>query len=166
MWLARRLPTHPAVAAVLATGEINVEHAQVIIGCLVKLDPQWREAAQAELVEFARDHDPATLAALCRELRVRSGADDDAEAAAQRRYDSRWATVSKTFEGMIRFEGMLDPESGGILQAALTPLMVRAGQIDERPPEQRRADALTELARFSLHHASSPTTVASAHRSS
>ena len=33
---------------------MTYDHAQVIIGCLVKLDPQWREAAQAELVDNLR----------------------------------------------------------------------------------------------------------------
>jgi hypothetical protein len=101
IWVARRLPGYPQVADALNTGEITHEHARVMIGCLLKLDPSWREAAEAELLTFARDHDPAMLGALCRELRVRTGADEDAEAAAQRRYDSRWATSSKTFDGML-----------------------------------------------------------------
>jgi hypothetical protein len=98
--VARLSRSSPGSAALLA-GEITHEHARVMIGCLLKLDPSWREAAEAELLTFARDHDPAMLGALCRELRVRTGADEDAEAAAQRRYDSRWATSSKTFDGML-----------------------------------------------------------------
>jgi Domain of unknown function (DUF222) len=88
---------------------------------------------------------------LCRELRLRSGADEDAEAAAQRRYRDRWATVSSTFDGMMHLEAMLDPESAATLTAALTPLLVPA-EDDERTAAQRRADALVTVARYSLDH--------------
>jgi hypothetical protein len=74
MWVARRLPFHPEIADALNVGEINQDHAHVIIGCLLKLPADWRAAAEVELLAFAREHDPAMLAALCRELRVRTGA--------------------------------------------------------------------------------------------
>jgi hypothetical protein len=92
MWLARRLPAHPGVADALSAGEINHDHAHVILGCVMKLPDDWCDAAEAELLAFAREHDPAALAALCRELRIRLVADEDAEAAAQRKYDNRWVT--------------------------------------------------------------------------
>jgi hypothetical protein len=122
LWVARRLPAHPDVAAALTGGEINAEHVQLIIGCVTKLPADWRNAAEAELLSFAREHDPGMLAALCRELRIRTGADEDAEAAAQRRYDNRFLTVATTFEGTVRVDGMLDPAAGATLQAALAPL--------------------------------------------
>jgi hypothetical protein len=150
MWVARRLPTHPAIADALGAAEINHEHARVIIGCLMKLSADWREAAEAELIAFARDHDPAMLSALCREIRVRSGADEDAEAAAQRKYDSRYLTMNSTMDGMVHVDGLLDPESAATINAALTPLMGKATVLDVRTTAQHRADALVELARLAL----------------
>jgi hypothetical protein len=157
MWVARRLPAHPQLADLLLAGRISHDHAQLIINCVTKLPVDWREPAENELCEFATANDPATLARLCAALRVRSGADEDAEAAEARRHAARQLTVSSTFDGMIHLDGMLDPESGAILQAALTPLVATpTGPEDTRTTSQRRADALTDLARFSLTHADLP----------
>jgi hypothetical protein len=155
MWVARRLPGYPQIADALTAGAITHEHARMIISCLLKLDPAWRDDAETEMLAFARDYDPATLAALCRELRVRTGADESAEAAAQRKYDNRWVTLSRTFDGMTGITGMLDPESAATLLAALNPLTVPAAD-DERSSGQRRADGLIDLARFSLSHGDLP----------
>jgi hypothetical protein len=153
--LARSYPYRPAIVEHLAAGELSHEHARVILGCLPKLLPDWRDAAEAELIGFAAEHDPDTLAALCRELRIRTGADDDAEAAEQRRYESRWLTTSRTFEGMLSIAGMLDPESGAVLTTALDALMAPVPE-DERTTVQARADALVELAHHTLRSADLP----------
>ena len=71
-----------------------------------------------------------TLAEVCRAVRVRTGADEDAEAQAQRMYDSRWATLSKSYEGMWHLTAMLDPEAGEALTTALAPLLVKQGVED------------------------------------
>lgn len=159
MWVARRLPAHPALAVALLAGEISHDHAQVILGCLDKLPLDWREAAQSELIEFARWHDPGLCGRLCRELRVRSGADEDAEAAAQRRYDNRFVSMNSTLDGMVHLDGMLDPASAATLSAAMTPLMTSstgADLADQRSTAQRRADALVELAALALGYANLP----------
>jgi hypothetical protein len=36
MWVARRLPAHPVLAAALLAGEISHDHAQVILGATAK----------------------------------------------------------------------------------------------------------------------------------
>jgi hypothetical protein len=156
MWIARRLPAYPAVADAFGTGQINAEHVRVILGCLLRLPTDWREAAEAELLAFAIEHDPGMLAMLCRELRVRSGADEDAEAAAERRYAARYLSVNPTWDGMVHLDGMLDPESAATMAAAITPLIGAGGSEDERSAGQCRADALVELARFSLDHGDLP----------
>jgi hypothetical protein len=154
--VARALPFHPILAAAFAAGQLSHDHVRVILGCLRKLPIELRQIAESELTEAAQAVDPTSLGRACRELRVRVGADEDAEAAAQRQYESRWATVNRTFEGMIHLEAMLDPEAGATLQAALEPLLHPAGEIDLRTAGQRRADALTELARLALDAAQLP----------
>jgi Domain of unknown function (DUF222) len=149
------LPSYPAIGAAMLAGDINHDHARVIIGCLLKLPSEWKDAAEAELLEFARANDPGMLGALCRELRVRSGADEDADAAAQRRYDDRWVTLSSTIDGMTSIQGMLDPESAATINAAIAPLLVPTVE-DDRTAAQRRADALTELARLAMRHGGLP----------
>lgn len=156
MWASRALVGHPLIADALAAGDITYRHATDILGCLGKLTPQWREAAEQELVAFARDNDPTTLGQLFRALLVRTGADEDVEQAAQRMYESRWATLSKTFEGMWHLDAMLHPEAGAAMAAALASLMSRGGEEDTRNASQRRADALEELAHFALEHGQLP----------
>lgn len=155
MKVARMLPYYPVLAAAMAAGEVTHEHVRVILRCLRGLPLSLHEAAEAELTEAAKYADPGSLGRLCREIRTRMGV-EDAEAAAERRYASRWLTASHTLDGMVHLEGMLDPESGATLTAALTPLMQRLGSEDDRTTGQRRADALADLARFSLRGARLP----------
>jgi hypothetical protein len=51
---------------------------------------------------------------------------------------------------MVAVNGLLDPEAGQVLVAALEPLARPASADDPRSGGQRRADALVELARRSL----------------
>jgi hypothetical protein len=71
-------------------------------------------------------------------------------AAAQRRYDSRWVTVSPTFRGMHAVSGMLDPASAATVKAVLAPLLERAGPDDQRTAGQRCADALVTIAEHAM----------------
>jgi Domain of unknown function (DUF222) len=55
-----------------------------------------------------------------------------------------------TWEGMVAVNGLLEPEAGQTLAAALEPLARPATADDSRSGGQRRADALAELARRQL----------------
>jgi Domain of unknown function (DUF222) len=157
MWVARRLPAHPQITDLLLAGVITHEHAQVILGCLGKLPADWAAAAETELCAFAAGNDPGLLGRLCAELRVRAGADEDTEAASVRRHAERSLTLNPTIDGMIHLTGMLDPESGAIVAAAIAPLVAaHTGPEDTRSTAQRRADALTDLARAALSHGDLP----------
>jgi hypothetical protein len=156
MWVARRLPAEPDVAAAFTAGDINHDHVRLIIGCLARLDPEWRDAARAELLEFAGEHDPGMLAQLCAQLRVRTGADEDADAAAQRKYADRWVRLAGTFDGMTSLSGMLDPAAAATVTAAINALQTPTGPEDERTCGQRTADALTEMASLTLGYADLP----------
>jgi hypothetical protein len=153
MFVARLLPLHPEVAAAFDAGDISAEHARVIISCLRELPDEQRGWATEVLLEAARAIDPTTLGQVVREIRLRTGADEDREAAAERRYADRWARTTATVFGMIRLEAMLDPEAGRIVCAALDALTQspdRDAEADTRTVPQRRADALVDLAHFSL----------------
>jgi hypothetical protein len=81
-----------------------------------------------------------------------------AEAAAAAAHDRRRLTVAGTFAGAVVLDGVLDPEGGATVLAALMPLAAPGGADDGRTPAQRRADALVELARRALDSAELPTT--------
>ena len=83
---------------------------------------------------------------------------DSADDQAERRHQRRGVWLSSTWEGMVALNGLLDPEAGQTLLAALEPLARPAGATDERSGSQRRADALVELARRSLESGRLPQT--------
>jgi Domain of unknown function (DUF222) len=82
MTVAKALPFHPDLAAALIAGDISQDHTRIILGCLRHLAPDWRDVAETGLIDAARSVDPTALSQLCRELRIRSGADEDAGAGA------------------------------------------------------------------------------------
>jgi Domain of unknown function (DUF222)/HNH endonuclease len=59
---------------------------------------------------------------------------------------------------MVAIDGLLDPEAGETLLTALEPLARPASAEDDRSGAQRRADALTELARRNLEGGRLPQT--------
>ena len=116
-------------------------------------------AADAEpvLLEAARRLDPPRLRRVIAHLRLVAdpdGADDQAE----RRHRQRGLWLSSTWEGMVAVNGLLEPEAGQTLLAALEPLARPTNAHDDRSGGQRRADALAELARRSLEGGRLPQT--------
>jgi len=67
--------------------------------------------------------------------------------------------ISTTWEGMVRLDGDLDPESGQVVLTAIASLAEPATREpgDTRSPAQRRADALVEISRRHLDSADRPT---------
>jgi hypothetical protein len=90
----------------------------------------------------------------------RQAADAEAAVAAQEQLHARRRlSISETFEGMVRIDGNLDPESGKIVLKAIGSL-VEPGYLDpddQRTPHQRRADALVDLCADHLAHGDTPT---------
>jgi hypothetical protein len=148
--VARALPSHPMIGTALASGAIGLEHARVIATTLRKVDPGIRDVVEKELITAAETTPPSELARFARDLRSRLDADETAEAAAQRRYDSRWVRLTPTFDGMHAIDGMLDPASAATLLTALTPLLQPAGEHDQRSHAQLIADGLVTLAEQAL----------------
>jgi hypothetical protein len=147
--VAERIIDHPDSAAAHAAGKVSLAHLRVITRTLKNLPDTDRDTAEAILLRAAEHVDPKTLARLARELEATINPDGEDEAAL-RRYNSRYLTVVTTFAGMVHIEGLLDPETGNALLAALTPLCKPVGDDDQRSAGQRRADALATIARDAL----------------
>jgi hypothetical protein len=116
-------------------------------------------AADAEpvLVEAARRLDPPRLRRAMAHLRLVADP-DTADHDTERRHQQRGLWLAATWEGMVAVDGLLDPEAGQTLLAALEPLARPTNASDPRSGGQRRADALTELARRSLEAGRLPQT--------
>jgi hypothetical protein len=102
----------------------------VLLTAAARLDPPRLRQAVGYLVEVA---DPK-----------------GAEVARQRRHDRRGLWLAPTLDEMVAVKGLLEPEAGQLVRAALEPLARPADADDARSGDQRTADALAELCRRSL----------------
>ena len=73
------------------------------------------------------------------------------------KFTQRFVDLHRTFDGNANLDGFLDPESAAILEAALAkiagPPDPRDAKVSPRTARQRRADALVDMARAALAHA-------------
>jgi hypothetical protein len=146
-----------ATGAALTDGTISPAHARVLADGTHDLPTHITAKAEPVLLETARTLDPGRLRQAVAHLRVVANPDTEADRA-ERRYERRGLWLAPTWEGMVAVDGLLDPEAGQTLMAALDPLARPTTGEDERSASQRRADALTELARRSLEAGRLPQT--------
>jgi len=136
-------------AKALTAGELSVAHAAVLAAGTADLPAGTAAEAEPVLLAAAGRVDPPRLRRLVTHLR--DVADPDAaDECAQRQHDRRGLWLSPTLAGMVAVDGLLEPEAGETLLAALEPLARPATAEDDRSGAQRRADALAELARRAL----------------
>jgi hypothetical protein len=126
----------PAHARVLANGTrqlpdpVAADAEPVLLAAAARLDPPRLRQAVGYLVEVA---DPG-----------------GAEVARQHRHERRGLWLAPTLDEMVAVKGLLEPEAGQLVLAALEPLARPADADDARSGDQRTADALAELCRRSL----------------
>ena len=118
-------------AQALADGESSAAHAQVLAAGTHDLADHLTAAAEPVLVEAARRLDPPRLRR-CSAICARSADPDGADRPAERRHGRRGLWLAPTFEGMVAVHGLLEPEAGQTLLAALEPL-ARPADADRRP---------------------------------
>jgi len=133
----------------LVEGELSLAHAQVLAHHTHDLPDHVAAEAEPVLLAAARRLDPPRLRQAIAHLRLVADP-EGADAQAERRHQQRGVWLSATWEGMVALQGLLEPEAGQTLAAALEPLARPATAHDTRSGGQRRADALAELARRSL----------------
>jgi hypothetical protein len=139
----------------LAEGAISVAHAQVLAAGTHDLPDHTTAEAEPVLLDAARRLDPPRLRRAITHLRLVADP-EGAEGLAEHQHQQRGLWVSPTWEGMVAVNGLLDPEAGQTLLAALDPLARPSGADDDRSGGQRRADALVELARRTLESGQLP----------
>jgi Domain of unknown function (DUF222) len=126
----------------LADGELSAAHATVLAAGTHDLPAE----AEPVLVEAARRLDPPRLRRVLGHLRLVADP-DTADRQAEQRHQQRGLWLSPTLDGMVAVDGLLEPEAGQMLPAALEPLTRPTSATDPRSGSRRRADALAELAR-------------------
>ena len=147
----------PQTAAALMAGAISPAHARVVADGTHQLPTTVTVAADPVLVEAAGRLDPPQLRQAVGWL-VQVADPDAADRQAEHRHARRGLWLSPTWEGLVAVDGLLEPEAGTTLLAALEPLARPADAEDGRSGGQRTADALTELARRALEGGQLPQT--------
>jgi Domain of unknown function (DUF222) len=150
-----------ATAQALTNGDISVAHASVVAAGTQELANHVVTEAEPVLVDAARRLDPPRLRRVLAHLRLVADP-DGADQARERRHAGRWLRLIPSFEGMVAIDGLLEPEAGQTVLAALEPLVRPTGADDPRSSGQRTADGLCELARRHLEGVGCPRPVGSA----
>ncbi|WP_239066506.1 HNH endonuclease [Demequina activiva] len=156
----------PVVAAAVNAGRLSAEAASMILRMLRRIsdrvEPEALSRAERELVEAARFMRIERLAGLITRTEERLDAAHREELARSRR-ERRFLRIGETPDGMVFVRGQLDPENGAPLIAVMQAMVTqsfrtrtqmqdarKAGHavvVDERTPEQVRADAMGDFAR-------------------
>jgi hypothetical protein len=143
--VAESLQEMPETKAAFAAGEVSESRVNLLAQAQA-LAPEQFAQDEARLVAEAATASskqlPQVLAAW-----KRSTDPEAAEVEAERLHGQRALHVSPYWSGMVRLSGLLDPESGGVVLAAIRGLAEPAAldSEDTRTPTQRQADALTEI---------------------
>jgi len=142
-------------AEALLGGELSVAHARVLAHGTQGLPDQVTVEAEPVLVEAACRLDPPRLRRVLGHLQLVADP-DGADRELERRHARRGLWLAPTLDGMVAVDGLLEPEAGQSLLAALEPLARSADANDTRSGSQRNADALAELARRALEEGRLP----------
>jgi hypothetical protein len=144
-------------ARALCAGELSAPHATVLASGTHDLPDHLTVEAEPVLLAAARRLDPPRLRRVLGHLQLVADP-EGAEGRAERRHQRRGVWLAPTWDGMVAVEGVLEPEAGQTLLAALEPLAGPHSAADRRSGDQRRADALAELARRALEGGRLPQT--------
>ena len=152
---ARTADRLPQLGQLLTRGQIGVEHIAAVGYATRRLPQEIVTAEDATFAELAASARPSQLRVAG--LHLQSLYDSDAVTKnAQHLRDSRYLSLSQTFQDAWHLDGMLTPEDGAALSVALESLMTKGGVEDTRTVTQRRADALVELVELGLRSGELP----------
>lgn len=146
--LSHRLADLPFVSKALETDDLSFDQAQIFTQVPDHLSDELA-AAEVMLVNAAS---PLSVADTRRLVEYWKAAVDGpgCEATAAELEERRYLHASRTFEGMVKVDGLFDPVTGDLILTALDAAMPPPGGDDRRSIRQRRADAWADLARSFL----------------
>jgi hypothetical protein len=145
---ARALERMPLASEALARGELSAFALRALVAARETSPHAFRRSEEA-LVSAARSLPAKAMSNRLAAWHQRVDA-DRAEREATRRFERRRLHISRTFHGMVRLDGELDPDTGQTVITALRAICPAPAARDERTPPQRRADGLGEICRHFL----------------
>lgn len=150
--VGRRLEEMPKIAAAFAAGEIGYEHVSLLARFLPARVPVESSAVEDQWVTVAKNTTPAGFRRVL-DYFLADLADDGGAERDRARREGRRLHISSSLDAMVFLDGLLDPEAGRIVAAAIEAIMRAHPDVEDEParsPAQRRADALLELCARSL----------------
>jgi hypothetical protein len=138
--LAETMVSHPDTAEAFESGSLSHSRARMLSRA-AQSHPKLYERDEPILLDLAGD---LGLNDLRRSIRYWANCADDtqAEQAADRRRELSHLHASVTFSGMVRLDGLLDPETGEAVLTALDAACPPPLATDSRSVANRRAEAL------------------------
>lgn len=134
----------PATTAALARGAISEEQVRVIRQAHRMLGDDFT-LIEAEVVTFAQRCTVKELRRFIDRI-IQQYRPDDSDDGATVAREKRKAFLSRSMDGWWHLSGLLDPQTGERLAAALDVYAERTGDDDQRSRATRFADALGEIA--------------------
>ncbi|SDL31909.1 HNH endonuclease [Lentzea albidocapillata subsp. violacea] len=137
-------PAMPGIAAAMAEGELSEDHVEVLAEAMAALP----SVAEEHVVEYARQHEPRSAKAFCKELAYRldqDGPEPKAPTPAPQKNFMRRQWRS----GRYLLSADLDAETGAKLDALIDPL-AKPEPHDQRCAPEREGDALCEVIDLAL----------------
>lgn len=145
--LVRRLP---ATFALLESGEITYLHARTMSELTAELPDERATTVEERVVARAKEQTLAQFSASVRRA-VTSVAAASVEQARILAMAERRVCLTARDDGMAELWALLPAEGAAVVHAAVTALAAATADRDERTSDQRRADALVDLAVRAVH---------------
>ncbi|MEI2785149.1 MAG: DUF222 domain-containing protein [Candidatus Nanopelagicales bacterium] len=145
----------PATAHALATGQITEDHVAAIRRAHRMFGDDFT-TVEAAVVNVAVTSCVKDLSGFIDRI-IQQYQPDASDAATTTATLKRRLHLSASLDGWWHLTGLLDPETGQRLQAALDVYADPTGPTDTRTPEMRRADAMAEIADKALTGINRPT---------
>ena len=148
--MADRIQNMPLVKAAFAAGELAESNLRLLCDAWCDSVAEPFERDERMLCDWATRLPHRDFKLVLETWRMHADPDRE-ERTAQEKFDSRSLHLSGLLDGMGRLDGLLDPESFALVREAIRALSQPADD-ETRSAAQRRADAMTEMARIALTH--------------
>jgi len=160
--LAHRLGDAPVTEAALQAGRLSVDQATALARASTAPCTVRFQADEQVLVDQAQALTVPQLQQVVRHWRTRAEAESsEVEVGADPGFEGRHLHASVTWDATVALDGVLDPDSGAVVLAALDAAIDadrdQSGE-DRRSRPQRRVDALALICRHYLDTARLPVT--------
>ena len=156
MKLVRFLGNFPLVQAAYESATITTEQASALVSALMSLPPSLWEAVEPALIEQAPYASPTDISALVDDILTALDIPKKSDVDRERRNAALGFRLTKTYDGHYSASGLIDPQTGELLKAALAEHNSRTGPEDQRTEQRRDHDALAVIARASLGATAQP----------